>query len=359
MFGHKTVVFWHIPWPENVPEEYAEVLTEIAAGLLGTSILGFHTNEYALNFMSFVRTHLPEYHVDPFRMTIEDSGERLPQELQSYSRGAGRSYVLQRNLPTRGRGAAHSTRLLVHPLGVDFEFWSDLKESSKSIVDPQLEEIAAGTYILSVDRVDYTKSVLDRIHIIDKFFAEHPQWRGTLTFVQICGRSRPGLAAFDKYWDECKAVADRLNERWQQDGWQPLRWLEKPLGPKELAYLYSHAHAMLVNPVRDGLNLTAKEFVVCQGENAGTLLLSPGAGAIHELGNFALPAPPQDHAQTIDSLSRSLTMPLKERQLRVLKMKTSILSNQLSHWWATFSGATESLDMQVAATEEAAKRNLG
>jgi trehalose-6-phosphate synthase len=269
---------------------------------------------------------------------------------------------MQQHIHTRSRHGG-PTKLLVHPLGIDFEFWTELRDSCKEEeMDPRLVKIGNSKFVLSVDRVDYTKAVLDRLLIVDRFFETHPEQIGQVTFVQVCGRSRPGLPAFDQYWHACRSLLGAVNNRWKVGDWKPVDWIEHSLSPKDLSYLYSKADCMLVNPVRDGLNLTAKEFIACQGSDPGVLLLSPGAGAIHELGDYALPAAPGDRDGTVASIAQSLVMPLKERQHRALKMKTILVSNQLSHWWTAFSQVTRVPDMHLVAREEEEEelmRNLG
>ncbi len=325
--GHRALMFWHVPWPKNIPAQYLEPICELVRGILGASVLGFHTKEYADNFIDFVNMHLPEYRVNRAAMMVEMRDENK-------LRSSGRHRIGS----VRHGYTRNCTQLIVRPLGVDLSYWAESKSTGlKRDVMTEWQELAKSPFVLSVDRVDYTKSVLDRFHIINSFFERHPHWIGTLSFVQVCGRVRAGLAAFDHYWHDCRSLAESINERRQQDGWQPIKWIDRTLSSEELAYLYTNANSMLVNPIRDGLNLTAKEFVACQGKQAGVLLLSSGAGAFHELGEFTLHASPHDHASTIDSLARSLTMPLEERQERVLAMKNSLAENQLLDWWSTFA----------------------
>jgi len=360
--GHKTVLFWHIPWPKSIPDEFVEPLRELASGLLGASTLGFHTPEYAENFMAFVSKYLPGCKVNRSSLIIENSEEQARQYMRNFARAAHKSYVMQQHIHNRSRHGG-PTKLLVHPLGIDFEFWTELRDSCKeSDMDQRLINICNSKFILSVDRVDYTKAVLDRLLIVDRFFETHPEQVGQVSFVQVCGRSRPGLPAFDRYWHSCRSLLGAVNNRWKVGDWKPVDWIEHSLSPKDLSYLYSNADCMLVNPVRDGLNLTAKEFIACQDSQPGVLLLSPGAGAIHELGDYSLSAAPGDREGTVASIAKSLNMPLRERQHRALKMKTILVSNQLSHWWTAFSQVTRVPDMHLVAREEEDEelmRNLG
>ncbi|MBI5174001.1 MAG: trehalose-6-phosphate synthase [Candidatus Melainabacteria bacterium] len=351
--GHRSVIFWHIPWPKAIAPEYLEPLKEIARGMLSASSIGFHVAEYAFNFMEFVRANLSDYKVDSKALLISAKGGRVASTGRFIRQGHRRLNNLSRKFRSGSdaviwqTGVESSncsinafevaTALLIQPLGIDFEYWSELRQTCLSEPLPlQLSTLSKRPFVLSVDRVDYTKSVLDRLLIVDEFFEAYPQWLGRITFAQVCGRSRAGLEAFDQYWFLCRSLADRVNARWRSGDWQPVEWLEQPLSSVQLAVLYRQARTMLVNPVRDGLNLTAKEFIACQSQEPGTLLLSPGAGAWQELGDYALAVYPHEHAATIRAINRSLLMPLGERQLRTSRLKKVIADNQVSTWWSRF-----------------------
>lgn len=341
-FSRKTVAFWHIPWPKNVPEEYLEPMCEVARGLLNGDALGFHINEYAENFMSFAENYLPEYRVNRHRLTIEKryaDVETFNDSALSIGGAPSRSSYILRPLPNNKRPrSASRTKLLVRPLGIDLHHWSALARQSHIHIDhPALAPLLDRTFILSVDRADYTKSVFERMLIVDRFFEENPEQIGSFSFVQICGKTRPGLQPFDDYWHTCKALAAATNHRWSQNGWQPVVWIEESFTPQELAHIYQRSRAMLVNPVRDGLNLTAMEYAACQNGEPGVLLLSPGAGAWDKLGSHALPVNPLEPAIAVKSIKQSLSMPEIERQERVAAMKKELENNTLAQWWNMFA----------------------
>lgn len=353
MFGHPTAVFWHIPWPRNVKADFVAPIKEVARGLLSASALGFHTQEYADNFAAFVEEHMPEYKVGEDSRFIEQvvpSTMHQREVLGMRRRGA---FIMRPDLIPQAQYKSR-TRLLVKGLGIDPEHWSTAsqKTAGELGIDESLVKLANSQFILSVDRADYTKSVLDRLLIVDQFFERHPDQIGKVTFAQICGRTRPGLDAFDKYWHSCRALWAATNHRWRTDGWEPIKWIDQSLSSQELAYLYNNAEAMLVNPVRDGLNLTAKEYLACQGSDPGVLLLSPGAGAWHELKDSALPAPPKERELSADSVYHSLKMPTSERQKRAQNAKTRLESNTLNDWWQYFSRLSLALHREVAGSRE-------
>jgi trehalose 6-phosphate synthase len=300
--GH-CLAFWHIPWPRSVAAEHLAVLRGLARALIACKAIGFHTKEYAINFLRFVDQHLPDSIVDWHRGLIN-----------------GRTHVL------------------AMPLGVDLDWWQAASARQADVFDKHnLAALRARRFILSVDRADYTKGVAERLEMIDLFFERHAEYRNCVTFVQVCTRTRPGLPAFDAYWSRCRELAARLSLRWSQGGWQPLVWIETALAPEELAIFYREADAMLVNPVRDGLNLTAKEFVACQNAGPGVLLLSAGAGVWHELGNLSIPVHPQKSEQMADLVGAALTMRNAERLVRIDLMKEKLKQNTLHHWWCYFN----------------------
>jgi len=190
---------------------------------------------------------------------------------------------------------------------------------------------------------------------IDQYFDRHPHRIGKITFVQVCQPSRIGLPAFDKYWQKCRTRSQELNQRWQQGSWKPVSWIDKPLPPKVLAWLYSKAEAMLVNPIRDGLNLTAKEFAVCS--NSGALILSRGAGVWHEIGQQVVPLDTLSPDEMATQIETSLTMPLVEKVARLKQMKRTITANSLKIWWRNFEMGSPG-SQKVVPISSAAKKSV-
>lgn len=347
--GGRSNIFWHIPWPKNVKEEFVEAIAEIARGMLSAESIGFHTAEYAQNFMAFVRRHLKDFSINSKDQVVYKHETKLvPRELSMAAGGELTPYVMRPFIQPISSSTT-STKLVVQPLGIDNERWKNLAREGKAPIE-KVGVIPGERFILSVDRADYTKAVLDRLKIIDLLLEQNESLRGTVAFVQICGRSRAGVEAFDNYWNQCRTLADAINTRWEKDGWTPIRWVDQGLSAAELAPLYAIADAMLVNPVRDGLNLTAKEFVACRGHNPGVLLLSPGAGAWYEIGQHALAADPNKHQETADAIVRALNMPRAEKFERTTMMRHKIERNPLSMWWKQFVHASQQHPHKSAQT---------
>ncbi len=193
--GCTSKMFWHIPWPKAVPAKFIDVISDLAKGMLATSMLGFHTEEYANNFMEFVRAHLPQFTVNSESLLIEGRSDYAPL--------ANRS----------------CTEIVVQSLGIDLEFWTDLAQSNSVGLPEELSVQPPLPMVLSVDRVDYTKAVYDRFEIIDRFFAAFPEWLGKIRFVQLCSRSRKSLPAFDRYYKDCRSKYEEVNRRWESANW--------------------------------------------------------------------------------------------------------------------------------------------
>lgn len=339
--GFRSVVFWHIPWPKSVREDHAPYVAAIARGLLNAQALGFHTEEYAENFLNFVQQHCSEYGCDRESLVAYQKDSVQP----AFAAGGG--YALH-NIRV-GRQSSemyrHATRMIVAPLGIDFDHWSSLSaQQDNTVWHPALVRTP---FVLSVDRADYTKGVSNRIRAVDRFFESHPEWIGKIVFAQVCGKTRAGLDPFENYWNESRALHHELTARWSTDTWQPLLWIEKSFSTPELALAYRTAAAMLVNPVRDGLNLTAKEYVACQGKRPGVLVLSQGAGAWHELGSHSVEARPDDSIQMADAIHQSLSMSSHERAWRMAILKERVRSNTLNKWWHRFDTLLERRIKQI------------
>lgn len=328
----RSLVFWHIPWPKQVAAEHASHITEIAKAMLSANAIGFHTDEYAQNFLSFIEQYLPQYSFSRDNMAIWSTENISSSRLRRQTSPASSLRTL-RSVDSSTRTSL--TRLVVAPLGIDHEHWSNL--ASRPISDNWHPVLAKTPFILSVDRADYTKGVVDRVRAIDELFQRHPEWKERIVFAQICGKTRTGLRSFDQYWEDCRSLYNDLTQKHATEGWKPLLWIEESFGPAELAKIYRSADGMLVNAVRDGLNLTAKEFVACQDHRAGVLALSQGTGAWSELGSHAVQLEPSNPSQIAEAIHQSLTMSSHERGWRMAMLKAKVKSNSLSGWWYKFS----------------------
>lgn len=295
--GRDSAIFWHIPWPKSVPQEFVAPIVDLAQAMLTAKAIGFHTQEYVDNFNNFVEQHLPFF-------------------------GTSRAF-------------GPVAEVVAAPLGIDLDHWTEHNEGKHCSITEQLETTP---FVLSVERADYTKGVVDRLKAIDLLFERNPELREAVTFVQICGRTRPGIKAYDNYWKDCQEQIDYLQQKYGTNSWKPVVSITQSLNSDELTYLYRRATVMLVSPVRDGLNLTAKEFIACQTEERpGILALSTGAGVAEEFSPHAITFEPGNISAMAAATLRCLNMPKAQRYRRTKKLKQSLQANPLQLWCDTFT----------------------
>ena len=225
------------------------------------------------------------------------------------------------------------------PMGIDFNYWSALAQQQEgSIWYPFLSKMP---FVLSVDNADYTQGITNRLDAINRFFERYPQWRGKLIFLQVQERGDPGTPILERYWERCRKYSSSIAGLWTAGDWRPMAWSNTTLSRADLALLYRQASVMLVNPIKDGLNLAAKEFIACQGSNPGVLALSKGAGAWQEFGDCAVPVDPHDPERMAEAINAALTLGQGEKALRMGILKERLQNGGLALWWHCFTNMLE------------------
>ena len=325
--GPRSGVFWHIPWPKSVPTEFLPALIDMAKSILSSEFIGFHTQEYCANFFRFVAKH-----IDGVTVSIRD--RMIVREHRPHTVNPQHSLFSVPSSSDRMAIRNQSTMVIAAPLGLDVDHWQDLaREQTKTLVHPALINT---DFVLSVDRADYTKGVVPRMEAIHHFFNDHPEMIGKITFAQLCTQTRPGLEAFDRYWNDFQKLSREVNNRYKREDWQPIVNLKGPLNGNDLSLLYSHASVMMVNPLRDGLNLTAKEYVACQTNKPGALLLSAHAGAYEELGQWTTKVDPFDTRGMGNAVFEALNLSQTEKSSRMKNMFAVLKANTISSWCDQF-----------------------
>jgi trehalose 6-phosphate synthase len=187
--------------------------------------------------------------------------------------------------------------------------------------------------VIGVDRLDYSKGLVQRMEAFERFYALHPEWRGRVTFLQIAPKSRSEIPEYAELEQAVGAAAGRINGMFGEVAWTPIRYLNKAYSRSALAGLYRSAKAALVTPLRDGMNLVAKEYVAAQdADDPGVLILSRFAGAAAEC-QEALLVNPYDAESVAGAIARALYMPLAERRERHGAMLETLARNG-SHVWS-------------------------
>ena len=231
----------------------------------------------------------------------------------------------------------------VFPIGVDVE--SIRRESAASqkteAVKRMLRSVSQRKLVMGVDRLDYSKGLIERFNAFNRFLEDHPETHGKVTLLQIAPLSRADMQAYETIREQLEGLAGRINGEFSDTDWTPLRYLNRNFSHESLMGFMRVAHACLVTPVRDGMNLVAKEFVAAQDpQDPGVLILSTLAGAARELTN-ALQINPYDTRGVAQALQAALTMPLSERRKRHEALFDVVCRNDIHAWHGKFMAELE------------------
>jgi trehalose 6-phosphate synthase len=222
----------------------------------------------------------------------------------------------------------------VFPIGIDVEEMETLAKQAEDDEDTRrlVESIADRQLIIGVDRLDYSKGILGRIDAIGELLATRPDYRNKITFVQIAAPSRIDVSRYRRLRREIEETAGRVNGRHAEIDWVPVRYLNRVYPRRQLAGFYRVARLGLVTPLRDGMNLVAKEYVAAQkAEDPGVLVLSRFAGAAKDM-TGALVVNPFDKIEMVEAIDRGLRMPLEERRERWQDLMKELRRHDLAHW---------------------------
>lgn len=291
--------FLHIPFPsfEIFRLLHRPWKEKIIGGMLGANLIGFHTHEYVQHFLKTVQM---VYGLDSQFRNILMKGRIIKTEM--------------------------------FPLGIDFDKFHNAN-NQKKVID-QLRQIRLNfqdkKIIFSVDRLDYTKGVTHRLTGFERFLHGHPEWRGKVVFILIIVPSRQIIS---KYNERKKLIEERvgqINGKYSSLQWQPIIYRYNNLPFEELCALYQVADVALITPIRDGMNLVAKEYVASQKEK-GVLILSELAGAANEMGE-ALLVNPMDKVEVAQSIQTALNMPLPEQREKIKILQGRLREYTVNHW---------------------------
>ncbi|UVK37030.1 trehalose-6-phosphate synthase [Mesorhizobium sp. AR10] len=296
------ITFWHIPWPNSEVYSICPWRERILEGLLGSSIIGFHTQFHANNFTESV---------DRF---LESRIERADAAI-SYG-----------GLTT-----------LVHAYPISIEWPAELLaklpsvEECRASVRDRFGLTADVKLCIGVERLDYTKGILDRFQALEELFTRHPELVGRVVFLQIAAPSRGTLPAYQQLHDECHRYAEELNQRYGSEGYKPVIMVAEHHSQEQVYEIYRAADICMVTSLHDGMNLVAKEFVAARDDEQGVLMLSTFAGASRELLE-ALIVNPYDAAMMSDVLLQALTMSPDEQSERMRPMREMVRDNNVYRW---------------------------
>lgn len=300
---HATLItFWHIPWPN--PERYAICpwYREILEGLLGSSILGFHTRFHCSNFINTVDRSL-ETRIDWDSSTISYGGKLT----------AVNAYPISIEWPSRGLSAQPPV--------------ATCRERIRAIYGlPANHHLGVG-----VERLDYTKGILERFLAVERLLELEPEWIEQFSFVQIAAPSRSKIDEYQRYAQQVTDLAERINLRFKRDGYQPIYLLIEHHEVADVMTHYRGADLCVVSSLHDGMNLVAKEFVAARDDEQGVLILSQFTGAAAELSD-ALVVNPYNIDQCAAALHLALSMTPMEQRTRMRSMRGIVQEYNVYRW---------------------------
>ncbi len=299
--------FLHIPFPSF--EVFRQLPTpwrrELLSGMLGADLVGFHTHDYVQHFLhSVFRTLGHEHYLGQLR--IGDAIKRVE----------------------------------AFPIGIEYERFSSAATSPE--VEEATARIRAGIgerqLICSVDRLDYSKGLLHRLRGYEAFLRAHPEYHGKVTFVLVVVPSREQVDRYQKMKQELDELIGQLNGSLGAVDWVPIVYQYHAISFSELVALYRAADVALITPLRDGMNLVAKEYLASRPDASGALILSEMAGAARELGE-ALQVNPNHALEVAQAIHEALNMPREEQERRNRPMRERIAAYDATHWVETFLAA--------------------
>ncbi|MBT0663596.1 trehalose-6-phosphate synthase [Geobacter pelophilus] len=296
------ITFWHIPWPNPESFGICPWRKELLTGMLGSTILGFHTPYHCKNFLETVDRYL-ETRIEHESSTVFRRGQLTMVE----------SYPISIQWPPPWQGTlppVEQTREeILHELGL-----------------PPDHLLGIG-----VDRMDYTKGIPERFAAVERMFELHPEMAGRFTFVQIAAPSRSVLEEYQTFANRVHGMAERINARFARNGSPAIILKAEHHEPEEVNRYYRAAQVCMVTSLHDGMNLVAKEYVAAREDEQGVLVLSQFTGAAHEL-HEALIVNPYHVEQTAEALYQALTMPEYEQKERMRSMRALVRDFNVYRW---------------------------
>ena len=294
--------FLHIPFPSFEVFRLLPWRQEILKGLLGADLVGFHTYDYVRHFRDSVRRLV--------------GAEQAPDTVSLENR---------------------LIRVDAFPMGIDYRRFAEAVKSSEvqREVERIGEQVGKRRAIFSMDRMDYTKGILERLDAFDLFLEENPEYRRKVTLILVSAPSRTRVEAYASLKKEIDERVGRINGKHGTFGWVPVWYRSRTLDFATLVALYHYADVALVTPLRDGMNLIAKEFVASRPEGTGVLILSEMAGAEKELGE-ALVVNPNNRPEVAAALRKALEMPAEEQRDRNRLMQRRLRRYDVLRWAEDF-----------------------
>lgn len=296
------ITFWHIPWPNAERTAICPWREELMAGLLGSSVVGFHTQQHCNNFIE----------------SVDASMEcRVDRESNAVILGG------------------HKTLVRPYPISIEWPVrWLDKvpdAETSRAQVCSELQLEPDALIGVGIDRLDYTKGIEERFAAVDELLTRYPETRGKFTFIQLAAPSRTKIERYGELNSRIEKVALDINAKWSHGTYRPIVLLREHHEPVSVFRYYRAANFCYVSSLNDGMNLVAKEFVAAREDEQGVLILSQFTGAARDL-TEALIVNPYDLRQASNAMALALRMPADEQRERMSSMRRIVSEFNVFRW---------------------------
>ncbi len=290
--------FLHIPFPSYEIFRLIPWRRELLKGVLGSDLIGFHTYDDMRHFLSSV------------------------SRLAGLSNNQGQVTVGNRSVMVDS-----------FPMGIDYDKYAQNAASPEALEREVHYRISLGDQklILSIDRLDYSKGIPQRLKAFELFFERYPQYKDKISLIMVVVPSRDQVGKYKELKEDVDRLVGRINGRFGKINWTPIHFFYRSFPLEELSAFYRMADVALVTPMRDGMNLVCKEFIASKINKKGVLILSEMCGASKELSDAIL-INPNDIDQMVDAIHRALTMPEKEQIMHISNMQNSLKRYNITHW---------------------------
>ena len=316
----RVALFWHIPWPNPESFSICPWQRELLHGMLGADLIGFHIQSHCNNFLDTVDRAL-ESRIDWEHFAVERGGQTTLVKPFPISI----AFPSQSNLSTPSHATKPNKESLLKDLGVK------------------------GKYLgVGVDRIDYTKGILERFKAVERFMEKFPAYQGEFTFVELGAPSRSSIKEYHDLIAAVEVEVDRINLRFKTKGWQPIVFLKKHHSHEEIRPFYETADLCLVTSLHDGMNLVAKEYVGTRDDESGVLILSQFTGASRELRD-ALIVNPYDIEEMAEAIRTALEMAPEEQKARMRAMRETLKNRNIYYWAADLITALVQIRLEKPA----------
>jgi trehalose 6-phosphate synthase len=313
----RVAIFWHIPWPNPEAFGICPWQAKLLDGLLGADLIGFHIPLHCNNFLSTVDRVL-ESRTDREHMTARRDG--------------------------------HTTTVHPYPVSVALDGSKPDRKTPRPSREELLKEfgLRCETLIVGVDRMDYTKGIVERLMAVEKLLDEHPFYLERLTMVQIAAPSRSRIPSYVNLRRQVQETVERINQRYQTSTWKPILLIERQCSHADVDRWYRAAAVCLVTSLHDGMNLVAKEYVAARDDEDGVLVLSKFTGAATELLD-ALIVNPYDPEGVAEAIHQGLEMDRTERRMRMQRMRHHVMDHNIYRWAASILSDLHELRLESPA----------